>query len=68
MNGDRWGPVGLGSKHILAFCNLGGATGDDVLVVSQYLQQRVKEELDISLIQEGGVATDVTPLRKTTKQ
>lgn len=52
MNGDRWGPVGLGSKHILALCNLGDATGDDILVVSQYLRQRVKEELDISLVQE----------------
>ena len=52
MNGDRWGSVGLGSQHILALCNLGHATGDDILTVSEFLQRRATEELGISLIRE----------------
>lgn len=52
MNGDHWGPVGLSDLHLLALCNRGGATGTDVLAVSELIRRTVRERLDIDLQRE----------------
>ncbi len=52
MNGDHWGPVGLSELHLLALCNRGGATGTDVLAVSELIRRTVRERLDIDLQRE----------------
>lgn len=52
LNGDHWGPVGLGEQHILALCNRGGARGIDVLAVSRLVRRRVRHRLGIELVPE----------------
>ena len=52
MNGDHWGAVGLSDLHLLALCNRGGATGTDVLAVSELIRRTVRERLDIDLQRE----------------
>ncbi len=52
MNGDRWGPVGLGARHILALCNLGGACGDQIVTVGAHIAGEVRRRLGIELIPE----------------
>ena len=52
MNGDHWGAVGLSELHLLALCNRGGATGTDVLAVSELIRRTVRERLDIDLQRE----------------
>jgi UDP-N-acetylmuramate dehydrogenase len=49
MNGDRWGPVGLSPHHILAICNLGGASAGEVIAVSEHLRREVKRVLGLDL-------------------
>ncbi len=49
MNGDRWGPVGLGELHVLAICNYGGATGEQVWALGEHLQAAVNARLGLTL-------------------
>ncbi len=49
MNGDRWGVVGLSPHHILAICTYPGATGSDVIALSEIIRTRVTERLGITL-------------------
>jgi UDP-N-acetylmuramate dehydrogenase len=49
MNGDRWGNVGLGPNHILAICNFGSATGNDVFLLGTFLEALVHARLGITL-------------------
>ena len=49
MNGDTWGKVGLSPHHILAICTYPGATGSDVIALSDIVRAQVTERLGISL-------------------
>ena len=49
MNGDTWGNVGLSPHHILAICTYPGATGSDVIAVSDIVRAQVTERLGITL-------------------
>ncbi len=42
--GDRWGPVQLSDKHVLAIVTHDGATADDVWQLSHLVRQRVVAE------------------------
>ncbi len=48
-NGDRWGPVALGERHVLAICNLGAATGPQVWALAEHLRETVAAGLGIDL-------------------
>ena len=49
MNGDSWGNVGLSPHHILAICTYPGATGSDVVALSDLIRAQVTERLGIAL-------------------
>ena len=49
MNGDTWGKVGLSPHHILAICTYSGATGSDVIALSDIIRTQVTERLGITL-------------------
>lgn len=49
MNGDDWGRVGLSPHHLLALCNRGNATGEDVFAVASLIQEDVRRVLGIEL-------------------
>ncbi len=48
-NGDRWGPVGLSPRHVLAIVNLGGATAQRVSDVAGHIAHTVRERLGVTL-------------------
>ena len=50
--GDRWGPVGLSERHVLAIVTYDGATALDVWQVASFLRQRVREATGVSLDNE----------------
>ena len=50
--GDRWGPVGLSERHVLALVTHDGATASDVWQVANFLRQRVLESTGVELQNE----------------
>jgi UDP-N-acetylmuramate dehydrogenase len=50
--GFRKGKVGLSSRHTLAIVNLGDASAADVLDLKDEIQNKVKENFDVSLVPE----------------
>lgn len=50
--GDRWGPVGLSERHVLAVVTYDGATALDVWQVSNFLRRRVLDATGVSLDNE----------------
>lgn len=48
-NGDRWGPVGLSPRHVLALVNHGGATAQRVADVAAHIQHTAAEQLGVTL-------------------
>lgn len=47
--GDRWGPVRLSSKHVLALVTMPGATATDVWNVGNHIRERVHDDIGIYL-------------------
>ena len=47
--GDRWGPVQLSDKHVLAIVTHEGATADDVWQLSHFVRNRVLDETGVEL-------------------
>ena len=47
--GDRWGPVGLSERHVLAIVTYDGATAFDVWQVANYLRRRVCDATGVTL-------------------
>jgi UDP-N-acetylmuramate dehydrogenase len=47
--GDRWGPVQLSDKHVLAIVTHDGATADDVWQLSHLVRDRVADETGVPL-------------------
>jgi UDP-N-acetylmuramate dehydrogenase len=47
--GDRWGPVQLSDKHVLAIVTHDGATADDVWQLSHLVRARVANETGVQL-------------------
>ncbi|MEA2704150.1 MAG: UDP-MurNAc hydroxylase [Actinomycetota bacterium] len=50
--GDRWGPVGLSERHVLALVTYDGATASDVWQVANFLRERVLAATGVSLDNE----------------
>jgi UDP-N-acetylmuramate dehydrogenase len=50
--GFRRGKAGLSTRHTLAIINLGGASAADVLDLKDEIQNKVKENFDLSLVPE----------------
>lgn len=50
--GKNLGPVGMYEKQALVLVNRGGATGTDVVVLSNAVRQSVKEKFDIEIYPE----------------
>jgi UDP-N-acetylmuramate dehydrogenase len=47
--GDRWGPIKLSRKHVLALVTTPGASATDVWNVGNYIRERVHEDLGFYL-------------------
>ena len=60
MNGDSWGNVGLSPYHILSICTYPGATGSDVVALSDIIRAQVTERLGIVLEPEVRLLGDFT--------
>lgn len=52
QKGFRRGKVGLSTRHTLAIVNLGGASAADVLDLKNEIQDKVRENFDVSLVPE----------------
>ncbi len=50
--GDRWGPVQLSHRHVLAIVAREGATADDVWQLSHLVRDRVRHETGVALTPE----------------
>jgi UDP-N-acetylmuramate dehydrogenase len=47
--GDRWGPVQLSDKHVLAIVARDGATATDVWRVASFIREQVRRATDVEL-------------------